>query len=292
MTRPILSSCTPAIRAVFIYMFCLALMWGPALAWSAALPRHEPTPGGVAVIALPTYPETASAFYRDRRTLVVKRDENWIAVVGIPLSAKAGKHQLELRQPGRPVRRIPFTVKAKTYETQRLTIENKRMVNPEKRDMVRINGERARIGKALTHWSDNEDVPLRFDVPVDGIESSPFGLRRYFNDQPRRPHSGLDIAAPEGTPIRVPAPGTVIEAGDFYFNGNTVFVDHGQGLITMYCHMNKIIVKPGKKVMPGAIIGTVGETGRVTGPHLHWSVTLNNSRVDPKLFLSRTAVLK
>ncbi|MEE8342995.1 MAG: peptidoglycan DD-metalloendopeptidase family protein [Gammaproteobacteria bacterium] len=279
-------------KTTWFYMICLALTWCSTAAWGDELPRHQPTPGGVAVVALPTFPKTASAFYNDRRVLVTNQKDNWIALIGIPLSAKAGKHELELRQPGRPVQRIPFTVTHKSYEEQHLTIENKRMVNPQKRDLERIGKERVRIVKALAQWSERRDVPLRFDLPVDGVQSSPFGLRRFFNEQPRRPHSGLDIAAPEGTPIRVPAPGIVIDTGNFYFNGNTVFVDHGQGLVTMYCHMNSIIVTPGKRLPNGAIIGTVGETGRVTGPHLHWSVSLNNTRVDPSLFLSSSAKLR
>ena len=123
--------------------------------------------------------------------------------------------------------------------------------------------------------------PLPFLQPVEGPLSSSFGRRRVLNGEPRSPHSGLDIAADTGTPIVSPAPGTVTLTGDFYFNGNTVFVDHGSGLISMMCHLSRIDVIEGARIDRGDILGQVGATGRVTGPHLHWSVSMNGNRVDP-----------
>ena len=245
-----------------------------------------PVPGGIAVITLPADAEPATARYRDRKVLVTRNDNNeYIAVIGLSLGSKPGRHYLKVKNTSGETQNLGFQVEDKAYEEQHITIKDKRKVNPEKRDMERITRESKQIKSALRHWSQQDDVALSFEKPVEGPTSSPFGLRRFFNEQARNPHSGLDIAAPEGTPIRAPAAGTVIETGDFFFNGNTVLLDHGQGLVTMYCHMNRIAVSPGQTVDSGDVLGEVGMTGRVTGPHLHWGVSLNDARIDPLLFL-------
>jgi len=145
--------------------------------------------------------------------------------------------------------------------------------------------ESKRTEAALTKFTPEVVPGLTFITPVEGRRSSSFGLRRFFNDQPRAPHSGMDIAAPTGTPIKAPAGGVITETGDFFFNGNTVFIDHGRGVVTMFCHLSRIDVKPGDTVEPGEVIGLVGATGRVTGPHLHFGISLNRAMIDPALFL-------
>lgn len=247
-----------------------------------SLPHSAAVPGGVVTVDLgPADGAAPVARYNQQRVMVVQNNGHWLAVVGIPLSAKTGKQQLKLK--GRS-QTVPFEIKSKNYAEQHLTIENKRKVNPSPEDLKRIRGERGRINTALRHWQQQDVVDTRFILPVTGRLSSPFGLRRFFNEQPRKPHSGIDIAVPEGTPIVAPAAGRIIDDGDFFFNGNSVFIDHGQGLVTLYCHMSRIDVKPGQRVARGETIGAVGQTGRVTGPHLHWSVSLNDARVDPGLF--------
>ncbi len=242
-------------------------------------------PGGIVVMPLGIdSPEPPEVRFYGNRVMVVKQSQDWHAVIGIPLTAKPGAHKLEVNTQGQTSTRS-FKITDKQYETQRLTITNKRKVNPNPLDMERINSEKGQITRAKAWWQETSPSSLSLSKPVDGPFSSPFGLRRYFNDQPRKPHSGLDIAAPEGTPITAPADGTVITTGDFFFNGNTVFIDHGQGMVSMYCHMNTIDIETGVTVKRGDQIGRVGKTGRVTGPHLHWSVYLNNVAIDPMLLL-------
>lgn len=273
-----------AARAALCLM--LALIALP----SHALPRHDPVPGGVAVVALPAHdtPEPARAWYGETPVMVLSESGTDYAVVGIPLTEDPGEKQLRAALGDAREIVVAFDVAARDYATQRLTIANKRKVDPSAEDLERIRAERERIDAALASWRKDETVTVDFRLPVPGRESSPFGLRRYFNDKPRKPHSGLDIAAPQGTPIVAPADGLVVETGDFFFNGNTVFVDHGQGLVTMYCHLSRIDVAAGDTVRAGDALGQVGATGRVTGPHLHWGVTLNRTMVNPKLFLPET----
>jgi murein DD-endopeptidase MepM/ murein hydrolase activator NlpD len=248
------------------------------------LPTESAVPGGIAIISIHTL-EKPEAYFNDHRVMVVGSSDNWKAIVGIPLTEKAGIQTLTVKNEDIATK-YKFEINNKEYETQHLTIKNKRKVNPNKQDMSRIVAEKEIISEAKSHWRDNENVSLQFIKPTEGPYSSPFGLKRFFNKQPRKPHSGLDIAAPKGTPINAPADGVVINTGDYFFNGNTVFIDHGQGLITMYCHMDHIGMKEGEEVKAGDMIGKVGLTGRVTGAHLHWSVILNNTTVDPLLFLA------
>jgi len=255
------------------------------------LPEESRVPGGISLIPLTglNTSNAPSAWYRGNRVMVIPstntsfQDQSpWLAVVGIPLSAKPTKEQL-MKADGV---RFPFRIQDKSYKEQRLTVTNKRHVNPNKQDLARYKREKDEMTAAFTHWSSPDLATLQFNLPAEGRFSSPFGLKRFFNDQPRNPHSGLDIAGGQGGAIKAPANGTVVAVGNYFFNGNTVIVDHGHGLTTMYCHMSRTDVKPGDTVQAGDSIGAIGKTGRVTGPHLHWSVSLNNTRVDPLLFVN------
>lgn len=264
------------------------LALGLSHASAEPLPRHKPVPGGVVLLPLGEtgFQPGDEIHFNSRTAMVRKVNGEWVAVLGIPLALGPGRHYAELRQAGGDTRRVHFEIEDKQYAEQRLTVE-RRMVHPSAEELERIGRDSGRIRAALDTWTAELKIDsMAFPYPVEGPRSSPFGLRRFFNDEARRPHSGLDIAVPTGTPITAPASGRVVETGDYYFNGKTVFIHHGQGLVTMYCHMDSIDVEADDWVEPGKIIGTVGATGRVTGPHLHWSVSLNGTMVDPDLFLA------
>ncbi|MEE4227311.1 peptidoglycan DD-metalloendopeptidase family protein [Pseudomonas viridiflava] len=263
----------------------------PLFALLLCLPAHadsfitralnKPVPGGVAVIDLGTGAQVPTATYQGKRVLVVKEQgTRWLAIVGIPLTVKPGTEQIASGG-----RSLSFTVGSKKYPEQRITLKNKRQVNPNPEDNKRIEGELAEQIRAYRSFSPGTPSNLILDKPVNGPLSSKFGVRRFFNGEERNPHAGLDFAVPAGTPIKSPAAGKVILIGDYFFNGNTVFVDHGQGFISMFCHMSKISVKQGDLVPRGGVVGEVGATGRATGPHMHWNVSLNDARVDPAIFI-------
>ncbi len=275
------------MKALTVMVLTLAASLFSISTVADTLPREARVPGGLAIVPLGEYATRPEVHYNGKPVLTIQQDAQWIALVGIPLGVTAGTQSLDIKPGNANKQQISFDITSKEYESQYITIKDDRKVNPYAQDLERIQKESTEIALALRTFSSEREVPLVFRYPVEGPTSSPFGLRRFFNQLPRKPHSGLDIAAPTGTPIVAPAAGTIIETGDYFFNGNTVFIDHGQGLVTMYCHMNSIDVKPGDRVDSGTPIGTVGMTGRVTGPHLHWGVSLNDARIDPSLFLSK-----
>ena len=266
-----------------VLLTAILLGLGPTLAQAQL--RPEAVPGGVAEIAVAAAgaprPEVR---FGGRPVLLQQRKTGWYALVGLPLDTPVGEQKLDigLNDSSRP---LPFQVAAKDYPVQKLKIANQKMVTPDPEQLARINAERDR---QISIRSQFREVPVpRTDLalPADGRLSSRFGLRRVFNGEPRAPHTGLDVAVPTGTPIRAPADGVVTLIDDFYFNGKTVFVDHGQSFVSMVCHLEKATVEAGQTVRRGEVIGQSGSSGRATGPHLHWSVYLNGAAVDPALFI-------
>jgi murein DD-endopeptidase MepM/ murein hydrolase activator NlpD len=251
----------------------------------AALPRASAVPGGVLVVDLGEAAGPAPrAEWQGRPVLVTTDAGHFKALVGVALAVDPGSYSLQVTDAAGSKRAVPVKIAAKKYREQRLKVEPGKVdLSPE--DNARVEAEQKRQRESLDSFSDALPATFVLKQPVSGKPSDSYGSRRLFNGQPRNPHSGMDIPAPLGAPITAPADGVVLDTGDFFFNGNTVFIDHGRGFVTMYCHLSAYAVKKGDVVKTGQLIGKVGATGRVTGPHLHFGVLLNGASVDPALFL-------
>jgi murein DD-endopeptidase MepM/ murein hydrolase activator NlpD len=268
----------------FATIFLITLLL-PAVAMSASLPKNEPVPGGVIVIELPSANNTPNAYFDSRRIMVVRHADHWYAITGIPLETSAGEKTLDVALANQPSLQLQFSVLPKQYPEQQLVIKNPQLVNPTAAQLKRIEREQAHMRHVLNTWKPEANPGLDFIWPAAGPETSGFGLRRFLNGEARSPHSGIDIGAPLGSPVRAPAAGVVADVGDYYFCGHTLTIDLGQGLYSVYCHLSKIIVKNGQKVKQGEVVGNIGASGRTTGPNLHWTVSLNGTPVDPHAFL-------
>ncbi len=275
---------------------------GAAPSAQGVWPQQSVVPGGVARLSLgpaakrPVAALAAADGKGDVPLLVIGDAIEWTALVGIALATKPGLTHISvqteagtvLKEAG-TVRQVAYKVADKQYVEQRLTVAPSTVdLSPE--NQARYERERDHQATVMATFTEPPGYfaagqQLLMQVPTVGRRSSSFGLRRVFNGQSRNPHSGMDIAAPTGTPIVSPLPGRVIDVGDYFFNGNTVWLDHGGGLLTLYCHLSSTDVKVGEMLRAGQRLGAVGATGRVTGPHLHWGVMLNRTMVDPALFL-------
>ncbi len=267
-------------------LFALAgLACGARASDAQPLPKASSVPGGIARIALGPSAERPAAYQGTLPLLVTGDPADWTALVGIPLAAPPGRGRIRVVPHAGGERTLDYLVRPKKYLEQRLRVAPGQVdLSPE--DQARHAREREHQLQVMATFSAPAGIDsLAMEPPVSGPRSSSFGLRRVFNGKPRAPHAGMDIAAATGAPVQAPLAGKVIDTGDYFFNGRTVWLDHGGGLLTLYCHLEDIGVKNGDALRTGDVLGTVGATGRATGPHLHWGVLLNRAMVDPALFL-------
>jgi murein DD-endopeptidase MepM/ murein hydrolase activator NlpD len=286
-----MSACRlPVATARFFFISIFLALALPAFAL-AALPKAANVPGGIALVDLGSssaHVKPPRAWFAERPVLVTGDRGRWVAVVGLALDLAPGVQELRVVS-NEQTTRHRIEVRAKHYPEQRITLKDKGKVQLSDADLLRVERELAAIRRLKIHWRASSDTSLDFSLPVVGRPAgrvNTFGLRRFFNGEPRAPHAGFDIAVARGTPIKASAPGVVLAVDDYFFNGKTVFVDHGNGLISMVCHLDRIDVATGESVNRGQRVGLSGMTGRATGPHLHWSVVLNGAMVDPQLFVS------
>lgn len=268
----------------FLILCCVLPQPGLAQQWTA-------TQGDVLSIDLPadTRHLQVRAF---GKTWPWKRLEGhgFRAWIGVDLKAKPGLHDIIVRSDTGKQRHI-LKVLAGHFRISRITVD-KKMAEFDAATLRRIRADQAAIKHTYAMQVDaHPDIDIS-EQPVEGVISTPFGAQRYVNGEPRSPHSGLDIAAPEGTPVITPLAGRVLLAAPMYLNGNTIVIGYGNGLVMVYSHLRALKVKQGDWLQAGARIGEVGMTGRATGPHLHWGVRFEQARINPLALLPTLATGK
>ena len=232
---------------------------------------------------------TATALGQDLLFHYSEHEQKWRALVGIDLDTKPGAYRLRIQRGGSDAQSIrTLRILPKRFRIRRLRV-SPAFVNPPADALEQIAHDSAMLATAYARRSPKKWIEP-FILPVDGAASSNFGTRSYYNGQPRSPHAGVDFVGHPGTPVQAANRGEVVISTPMYFTGNTVVVDYGEGLLSVFAHLSELHVKTGDMVEANTIVGLVGATGRVTGPHLHWSVRLNGARVDPLSLIAATQV--
>lgn len=280
--------CRTLTSRVAALLFCasavLAAQTPPPIALTTKARSLQP--GELVVVTIKTtQPQPSISGTAFGHALVPYRldDRTWQALVGIDLDVQPGVYRVVVTA-GSATASTPLHVVNKVFPTRRLTVDPA-FVNPPEEAQAQIAADAAAL-EAI--WAKPAATRLwtTFVRAVNEPANSAFGTRSVFNGQHRSPHAGADFPSPAGTPVHAPAAGKVVLARSLYYTGNTVIIDHGLGLFSMLCHFSEIDAHEGDQVTPGQVVGKVGATGRVTGPHLHWSVRLNAARVDPMSLLA------
>jgi murein DD-endopeptidase MepM/ murein hydrolase activator NlpD len=250
----------------------------------------SPQPGDIVLLELSDAPPDARAEWDGRPLRLFPTAHGVAALVGLDLDVRPGAVGWRVTRPsaaknGGALAAGVVTVRSRTFPVQQLTLP-KSMVDLDAATLARVEAERRELDAALAAGAGERLWRGPFRTPVEGGQpTGGYGLRRLINGQPRSPHTGYDWAAPAGTPVLAANAGRVVLVAEHFFAGRNVMLDHGLGLFTLYFHLTEARVAAGESVEAGQIIGTVGATGRVTGPHLHFAVLLGGARVDPEALL-------
>lgn len=216
--------------------------------------------------------------------LTYSKGQKFFLIYGIPYNSNVGSNIIKITNNSSLIDKIiNFKIKNKDFQTQFITV-SKKYTTPSKMNLLRIKKEKRLLLSSKKGWI-NRNPDLKFILPVNGTETGVFGTRRFYNKKEGKTHNGLDIATKKGVAIVAPSSGSVLLTGNYFYNGKFVFLDHGRGLKSIFIHMDKINVSKGQIIRKGEKIGEVGSTGKSTGAHLHWSLILNETYINPKVFL-------
>ena len=245
------------------------------------------TKGGVYIHEVKRHNLNSDIFLNNQQLLTIEYKDKYFLIHAIPYRSELGKNNLEIKI-NNNISHLSFDVEEKTFDTQNIHISSK-YIKPSIDTQERINLERKSLQEAKNIWY-NETPDLKFIIPANGIVTGRFGTKRFYNGKEGSFHNGLDIASERTSPIISPSKGKVILTGNYYYNGKFILLDHGKGLKSIFIHLDKILVKKGQIINKGDLIAKMGSTGKSTGPHLHWSLLLNKTYVDPEYFLDNRII--
>jgi murein DD-endopeptidase MepM/ murein hydrolase activator NlpD len=278
------------MRTIFVATLCAALSPGPdAAPLHVSAPAGILQPGSVTLLTItgeaPLPSLRARAMGRELSPVQID-GRTWQVLVGIDLEVKPGSYAVEISgaDPGTRATYL-LAVKSRRFPTRTLTVDPD-LVTPPPQEMARIAREAERLRRLWDTPAGPRIWEGPFIRPVPDPANSSFGTRSIYNGQPRSPHGGTDFLSGTGRAIKAPNAGRVVLAEPLYFTGGTVVIDHGLAVLSLFAHLSSIGVREGDLVKTGDVIGEVGATGRVTGPHLHWAVRVSGARVDPLLLLA------
>ena len=268
-------------------VFFVIILIHSSQALKASNNSHINTKGGIYIHEFKEYNSRPEIFSNNQKLLTIEYKDKYFLIYAIPYESGLGQNKVEIKT-NNNISYLNFNIKAKTFDTQNIRVSSK-YITPGLNDQKRISLERNSLQEAKDIWY-NQAPDLKFIIPASGIITGRFGTKRFYNDKEGNFHNGLDIAAEIGSPIISPSKGKVILIGDYYYNGKFILLDHGKGLKSIFIHLDEILVKKGQVVNKGDLIGKIGSTGKSTGPHLHWSLMLSKTYVDPEYFLDNRII--
>jgi murein DD-endopeptidase MepM/ murein hydrolase activator NlpD len=277
------------MRLIRFYILIFIISYSHASSLYASSDFSDVHPGGIYITEISNAEYNQDLLIDGQKILKWNKDNKFYVLYGLSYHLKTEQHNFEIKnKDGAVLREIGINIVQKNFRTQKIKV-NKKYTKPTDEILEKIKKDRIKLVKARKIWFEN-NPDMEFILPVKGITTGIFGTKRFYNGVEGNYHNGFDIAADTGTPIVAPSSGKITLTGDFFYNGKSIILDHGRGLKSIMIHLDEILVEENQYVEKGQIIGKVGTTGKSTGAHLHWSVLVNNTYIDPELLIDKSAI--
>ena len=277
------------MRLIRFFILIFIISYSHASSLYASSDFSNVHPGGIYITEISNAEYSQDLLIDGQKILKWNKDNKFYVLYGLSYHLKTEQYSFEIKnKDGAVLREIRINIVQKNFRTQKINV-NKKYTKPTDKILEKIKKDRIKLVKARKIWFEN-NPDMEFILPVKGITTGIFGTKRFYNGIEGNYHNGFDIAADTGTPIVAPSSGKITLTGDFFYNGKSIILDHGRGLKSIMIHLDEILVEENQYVEKGQIIGKVGTTGKSTGAHLHWSVLVNNTYIDPELLIDKGAI--